>query len=261
MRVTISRATTNEVIFALVDGPQHLNAWPIGGEVFGLERDGLSGWFDSVDPRVEEMPDLPGQHGSFWPEEVLLASRILTIRGFHARVKGESSTLAVARIRDLITSLIGVALRIRVHDAAGPREVTGYIASKIPLTRVTERGTKFSLIITCPDPLKYGDPVHYPAGEGALTIENTGTGEVAFTISTTSPITSLDVRYGTDRVTWAGSSNGLVLDLADGRPLNLDGFETGYLIAADAIRIPQGQHQVSITADAPLTLTLRPGWK
>lgn len=261
MRVTISLASTNEPVFSLVDG-SWLNSWPVRGELLALEKDGLDGWYESVDPRVDDMPELPGQHGSFWPEEVLLASRVLTIRGFHYGMVGRSSTLAVARFRDLVASLVGVALRVAVEDAAGMREVTGYISSQVPMTLLTERGTKFSLIIMCPDPLKYGQAVAYPAGGGVVSLENVGTGDVAFTVSTQSRIKSLQVQYSGSRFVWEGDSkDGLFVDLADGRPVDAAGAEVGFLVDADPIRVPPGRHSVSVVADVPVTVTLRPGWK
>lgn len=268
MRVTISRATTpDDPVLTLVDGPDWLNSWPIRGEVWGLEKEGLDdGWYSSAEPRIESMPDRPGVDGTFWPEESLLTSRTVPIRGFHSvdgHGLGSGSTLSVAQARDLIASFAGTAVRVIVEDAAGLREVTGYVSARPMVRRINERQTAFSIIVTCPDPLKYGPAVEYqrPSGTGVLELENVGTGDVAFTVSAATRIRSLSVRHAGRTVSWAGDSVGLLLDLADGRPLAPNGSETGYLVSADDIRVPPGRHPVTITADAPVTVTLRPGWK
>lgn len=262
MRVTILDAGTGDHLMSLVDGTP-LNDFPLHGMVAALEYDGLDGWHEGIDPKYEDPGEMPSQAGAFWPEKVFLASRLVTIRGFVALLGDGGSTVSLAAARDGVAALVGRALRVSVHDESGFREVTGYLPSRTTHTRVSGAAFKFTLIIQCPDPLKYGLAVTHvlAAGLHELELENTGTGDVAFTVSTGALITSLDVQYGGNRVTWGGNSNGLVLDLADGRPLNPAGNETGSLVAADLIRIPSGRHTVTVTADAPVTVTLRPGWK
>lgn len=228
-----------------------------------LEPD-LEGWHDGAELRVEEMPEIPGMHGTFWPDEVLMGARVLTIPGY-VQVRGEAgSSLGLAAARNRLLGLVGEPLTIQVIDEAGPLQVSGYLAAPpILQRRVARRRFGFSLVVRCPDPLKYGPLVHHrhTVGETSLELENSGTGDVAFVVSAATRIRSLLVELGQNRVEWIGDATGLVLDLADGRPLAPSGSETGYLVSADAVRVPPGVHALRVVADAPVTVSIRPGWK
>lgn len=256
MRVTIKPQHSDE--FTLVDGT-FLNSWSPGGEMFILRRDGLQGWFESAESRGEEMPGLPGTSGQFWPEEVFTNGRVLTVRGTHIS-QGNASTLSTARFRDSLAALVGQSLSMWVADSAGSREVSGFVSGRVNTVHRTETVTDFSLIITCPDPLKYGQPVTYQ-GPGLLPVENIGTGDVPLVVSTPDRVTRIYLELAGRRVEWQGDAEGLVLDLSDGVPRDSHGDEVGVLVWADLLRVPPGQHELQVESDAVVTLTVRPGWK
>lgn len=261
MRVTVTPSNHPEWGFTLSDA-SHLNRMVRHGVAWILAKDdGLEGWYESADTRVDSMPDLPGVDGQFWPEQVLLTARTLAIRGYVFAVDGRASSVSVALARDRIAALVGEPLTVTVEDPSGVREVTGYVSGRTAPNRMTELGFPFSIVVTCPDPLKYGGHVNTVAGDGVVVLENAGTGPVAFTVSTDQRITQLQVEFQGRKVSWWGDSLGLVLDLADGRPLSGDGVETGQLLSADEIRVPVGRHEVSVLADAPVMVSLRPGWR
>lgn len=255
MRVTIQPKHSPE--FVLVDFT-HLNTHEVAGDLHILQS--LEGWFESVNPRIEAQPDVPGVDGMFWPEESFLSGRIVTIRGTHA-VGDRSSTLSAASFRDRLASMAGQPVSVHVADASGRREVSGYVASAVRVTHRTERVTGFTIIVSCPDPLKYGSPVNYAAGTGVLSVENTGTGDVAPVATALGRVTNVRVARGSQVVEWQGDSEGLVLDIADGVPRNLAGEETGVMVWADPLRVPPGVHELTVISNAELTLTVRPGWK
>jgi hypothetical protein len=110
-----------------------------------------------VQPRYEA-PEIIGGDRSYAPDEILLSSRLLTIRGFY-RAGREASSIGTARFEDQLAALVGEWLQITIEDSAGVRTAEGFV-SAIPVnTRVNEWTVKFSLIVLCPDPLKYGPTV------------------------------------------------------------------------------------------------------
>lgn len=257
MRVTITPASRPQAAFSLVDGSP-LNTWPVLGEVFGLESGGLDGWKNGVAPRYEA-PEIPGQDGSYAPDEVLLSSRVVTIRGFYA-ARRPASSLGVAAFEDLIASLIGEWLTVEVEDSTGTRSAEGFV-SAIPVnTRLSEHRLKFTLIVLCTDPLKYGAAVPFPVTGRTVTVENTGTGRVFPWFVVEGPVTVLDVRAGGYRVRWVGDAVDLTLDLRDAMPLS-GGFETGTLVFAEVFRLPPGTSTLAVDCDGDLTIGVAPGWK
>lgn len=261
MRVTVTPDRHPSWGFTLSDG-SHLNRLVRDGVAWILTKgDGLEGWYESADPRVEVMPDVPGVDGAYWPEEILLSSRTLAIRGQVIALGSRASSVGVASIRDRIAALVGEPVTVSIEDPAGVREVRGYVSGRTAPNRTNEKGFPFMIVVTCPDPLKYGQAVRYPAGTGPLVLENIGTGEVPFTVTTPNRVTSLQIEYAGNRFVWAGDADGLTVELADGRPLDAEGYQVGYLIDADPIRIPHGAHSVSVKASTPVTVLLRPGWR
>ena len=226
--------------------------------VLGLERDGLHGWKNGVEPRYEA-PEIPGGDGNYAPDEINLAARLLTIRGFR-RVFSPASTVGLAAFEDFLASLVGEWLTITVEDAAGPRTVSGFV-SAIPVNdRVSEWTVKFTLIVLCPDPLKYGSPVPFLAPTGTVLVSNAGTGRVFPRLEVTGPVTVVDVQVPGRRVRWVGDANGLLLDFADAFPLS-GGVEVGTLVHAGLFRIPPGTTAIAVTTDGDLTIGVAPGWK
>jgi hypothetical protein len=262
MRVLVTPVNRPRDALVLVDGSP-LNTWPIRGEVVGLQKDGLEGWYESATPRVD-LSEISQQHGSYWPGLVLMNARILTIRGFHRAFRTESSTLAVARIRDQLAALVGEDLAITVEDAAGPRTVTGILTDQVATTHKNTITTLFSLIITCPDPIKYGPPVPRSASGGTVQVENLGSADTWPTIDATGTLTNLRLALAGRVVEWQGSSTGLHLDMRDGLPMTPAGVEVGALVHDDLLVVPPGTSSIEVTtvpAGRPVTVTVRSGWK
>lgn len=257
MRITVTPVSRPQDAFTLVDG-SWLNQWPVDGTVCGLQRDGLDGWKNGVEPRYEA-PEIPGGDGNYAPDEINLAARLLTIRGFK-RIFSPASTVALAAFEDLLAALVGEWLTITVEDAAGARTVSGFV-SAIPVNdRVSEWTVKFTLIVLCPDPLKYGQLTRFPAPAGAVVVSNAGTGRVFPVLEVTGPVTTVDVQVPGRRVRWVGVADGLALDFADAFPLS-GGVEVGTLVDAELFRLPPGQTTISVATDGDLTIGVAPGWK
>lgn len=258
MRVTVMLLDHPERVLTLVDGSWMNHRW-LGGEILGLEKQGIDGWYDSLSPRDADPQAIPQQDGSYWPAMVNVAHRVVTVRGVH---RG-SSSLHVARFRDILAALVGEALEVRVDDASGARSAQGFVSAQIPATLTDARTTRFSLIVTCPDPLKYGPEVLFTGAGGAVTVENTGTGDVFPRFDVAGPVSEFSASLGDSTVQWAGPSGvGLSLDMSDGLPLR-GGSVVGTLVQDDLIKIPPGVSTVSVsaTAGASVQVAVKPGWK
>lgn len=254
MRVTITPASRPQWAFSLIDG-SWLNTWPLRGEVIGLERDGLVGWDEGVEPRYEA-PEIPGQDGNYAPDMVTLAARVVTIRGFYA---GNASTSA-SQFKDRLAALVGEWLTLTVEDSAGVRSAEGFV-SAIPVNeRISDQRLKFTLVILCPDPLKYGPPATYPVTGTVVTVDNAGTAGAFPLVEVTTPVTHLDLQAGGRRVRWVGSAPNLTLDFRDAFPLS-GGVEVGTLVFADLFRIPPGGAQIEVDSDGDVTVKVASAWK
>ncbi len=252
MRVTISSPLG---VLDLVDGP-HENRAP-GPGVWGLERDGLSGWYEPAPPRAEAAL-IPQMHGAFWPAQMLLNPRILTIRGFH---RDRSSTVAEAVARDRIAALITQEITVHVQDAAGWRTVTGFNGSQPDFRALGEFTCGFALILTCPDPRKYGPEAIFTAVGSMISAENSGTAETYPLIDVTGRVTDLTLTQGTRRIRWAGNATGLQIDTRTGLATS-NGIEVGGLIDDAISALPPGKTplSVSVTAGAQVRMKVRPAW-
>lgn len=257
MRVTVTPSQRPRDAFTLIDGSP-LNSYDPRAEVIGLDRGGLDGWKNGVAPRYEA-PEVVGGDGSYAPDEILLSSRVLTIRGFY-RAGELASSVAAAHFEDRLAALLGEWLHVTVEDAAGIRAVEGFV-SAIPVNeRIEDSLVRFTLIILCPDPLKYGPAVWVPAAPGMVAVENAGTGRVFPRFAVTGALTYLDVQVPGYRVRWQGDAVDLALDLRDALPLS-HGQETGVLVHAEVFRLPPGRTTITVATDGALQIGVAPGWK
>lgn len=261
MRITVTPLARPQDAFTLTDGT-NLNAWVAGSMSIGLEKNGLEGWHEGVAPRYDA-PGIPRGDGLYPPDEIYLSERVVTIRGFaRAWQWGGGSSLDIVRFDDLLASLVGADIEVRVEDSAGVRAVEGFISSIPVRERVGEWAEKFTLVISCPDPLKYGTPVLYPVTGGTAVVQNAGTGDVWPRVLVSGRVRSLDVTFGGRRVAWAGdSATGLVLDMRTAIPLDGLGRETGLLRFAQTFRVPPGESRIAVDSDASVQVEVTPGWK
>jgi hypothetical protein len=257
MRVTVTPLSQPSWAFSLMDG-SGLTRWPINGEILGTLRDGLDGWLNGVAPKYEA-PDIPGDHGSYSPDEIYLSSRILTIRGVYRATRAASSVSASA-FADRIAALIGEYLTITVEDAAGVRTVEGFVSAIPAHDRRADHTFLFTLIITCPDPLKYGREVLFPVTGSTVTVDQPGTGRVFPRVLVSGPVTVLDVQVPGYRVRWVGEAPNLDLDFRDAFPLS-GGVETGTLVWSQVFRLPPGESTIAVESDGDVQIGIRPGWK
>ncbi|WP_130414587.1 hypothetical protein [Xylanimonas ulmi] len=221
----------------------------------------ISGWFGTASPRVDLSP-VPQGDGAYWPAQLLSEHRIVTIRGL---VRGVS-TIEAAAERATLNALAGRRLTVCVEDAGGPRFADGFVSAALdPTVRVLQNGLWFSLIITCPDPNKYGLPVDVPAVGGAVGFDNAGNAPTWPTFVVGGPVTAFTAAIDGQVVSWAGNApSGVVIDTYDGVPLDPAGNPAGVLVDDDVFQLPPGASSVAVTttpAGVPVSLRARAAWR
>lgn len=221
--------------------------------VLYLVKDGLDGWYGTPKPN-ESATSVPQRDGGYWPSRLTSASRTLTIK--YAGVA--RSTVEAAHLRDRVCALACLPLTVTVHDAAGARSVTGFLADDPePSMFSTELGFQGSLVISCPDPFKYGRPVvwrQYKAG--LIHVANAGNAP-SWPLLRSTGATSFDITFQGRRVSWKGAAAPLELDFTDMIP------SQGTVSHDDAFQIPPGAWDLTVTqAGSPdISMTVSPAWR
>lgn len=244
MRFTISDGSGERiVIHDSTDGQRY---------GYHLAKDGVKGWFGS--PQVRESVTAGvGHDGDFWPPSMTQGARTVTVTGYVLA----DSTMELAREVDRIDGLAGKRLTIACEDAHGTRTATGYLSDDPdPTVYPSEQEAGFSLVITCPDPHRYGPWVAY---EGGGTVANHGNAASWPRVHAEGdPLTRLTLSCGSQSVEWSGSADSLDLDLSD---LSV---ATGTLSQDNAFQVPPGGVRVTVsTAGTSATATVygRDAWR
>ena len=261
MRINIERTDGAFGTLTLLGGAPP-GEWPAASGVWGLERAGLDGWYDSVDPRLSAPVEIPGADGSFWPERIFSRSRIVTIRGFYSIVGSQASEVTLGAARDVVAAFRAAPVRVTVSDEVGDRFVTGYVSSQVTVTKVSERAFKFTVIVTCPDPVKYGTVSTFDVAAGSSTVKffNSGRADVSPIVQSLGRISSLSVKHDGFEFSWTGNTTMLTIDLLDGIPRGPDGAETGTVVFGEAIRFAPGESIATVISDQKTMWSVRAGW-
>lgn len=222
--------------------------------VWAIKKNGITGILGT--PAVRETTtDIPQMDGAYWPSRLTQKPRSISLDCF---IKGLSS-VETAQARDRINALTGRTLDITIEDASGLRTLTGYLtADPEPLMRFREQAFEFGLVITCPDPFKYGRPQTFAASYGVIRAVNEGNAATWPLIQVTGHATTLHLKCGdTGEIRWEGDTGDLTLDMRDMIP------SAGRITLDHAFPIPPGTHDVTVQTNtgAAVTLTLRPAWR
>lgn len=221
------------------------------GAVWGVE--GMDGWDGT--PAVRESPVArPQADGSLMPSRLTVDQRVLTIR---CLVKC-SSTLAADALKDRVSDLMARVLTVSVEEPVGVREVTGFLSADPTTTLVfRDQAVRFSLIVTCPDPLKYGRGLHFDGDGSLVRVTNPGRMPAWPTVSVMGRVTALTVSHQGSTVTWQGDSAGLILPFASMIP------SCGAVRKDEAFTLPPGDSTCRYTVDegADVSVTIRPAWR
>ncbi|WP_424936667.1 MULTISPECIES: hypothetical protein [Bacteria] len=220
-----------------------------------LEDEGLDGWYTPPAPRATSDP-VPDGDGGYWPSRFLLSPRTVTIRGAHV---AETSTLARAAAEDWLASLDG-EFPVVVEDEHGAREITAFQSAAPTLKRLDDYAVAFSLIVTAPDPIKYGRRAAFSGDH----VENAGgTPVLPWRIVTSGRATRINVSLAGHRIRWVGNSQSITIDLRTGTARDARGSDvTMGLIEDDVPLLPPGRSPLVIDSDAAhVAVEVRPGWR
>ena len=226
--------------------------WEAGDRRLILKKDGIKGLYGS--PNIREKPlDRPQMDGAYWPSRLTQESRTITLDAFAHGL----SSVETMNLIDRLNALTGRALTVLVEDSAGRRTLSGWLAADPePLMLVTQRHFEFALIITCPDPYKYGEWLWQAPQAGRVRVDNTGTAPTWLQFRASSRITRLHGVWSDAEIEWEGDTASLTLDTRDMIP------SAGLVTADWAMPVQPGVTQVTVDTDCTdLRVGFRPAWR
>lgn len=245
---------TDHDCITLTDHPENRH------DFWCIKEGGVSGLYGT--PAVRESPtDRPQASGAYWPSRLTQKPRSVSIDAYVMT----PSSLDAAMARERVNNLVGRELTLIEETPLGRRMMTGYLASDPePTMRLwAHRAFEFGLVVTCPDPLKYGAEQEFPAVRSTCVTVNAGNAPTWPRIRVTGPVKTLSVRLsdaGADGlVVWQGDEeDGLDLDFRDMIP------SRGIVTDDRAFPIPPGTHHLTVdtgNVDAKAAVVLRPAWR
>ena len=138
------------------------------GQELVLDTDGLSeqgwglaswgdgameGWWEPPAPRAEAVAR-PQSDGAYAPASLLVGARVLTVVAHH-----DTTTAAAERLaREQVAAVCRGRIRVVVEEAGRVCHVRGFVSEQVRMTHRSGTRSTWTLIITCPDPLRYEGP-------------------------------------------------------------------------------------------------------
>jgi hypothetical protein len=218
---------------------------------------GVRGWFGSPEAR-EGVTKASGHDGDFWPVTMTQGARTSTLSG--AILAG--STVGLARELDRLDALVGKRLAVTCEDAHGARMAEGFVSDDPDpeIDGATEQTATFDLVITFPDPHRYGRWSTVTPYGGKARLPNEGNIPSYPRVHVASgddqtKFTYLAFSSGSQKVTWTGSALSLDIDLADMVP------STGTVGINNAFAVPPGGCVASVSSDGDVTIDVRDAWR
>lgn len=226
--------------------------WEAGDRSLILKKDGIKGLYGTPATR-ESVLDRPQMDGAYWPSRLTQGARTVTLDAFAHGL----SSIETMQLINRLNNLLGRELTLLVEDAAGRRTLTGWLAADPePLMLVTQRHVDFALVITCPDPYKYGGWLWQAPQAGRVRVDNTGTAPTWLRFRASSRITTLYAVWGDAQIEWKGDTASLTLDTRDMIP------SAGQVNADWALPVQPGSTQLTIRTDcSTLEVGIRPAWR
>lgn len=216
-----------------------------------LLEDGVDGWFGT--PAIREEPITRNQaDGDYMPSTMTQGARIVTLRGYGAF----DSTVECAAFCDLLNSFICQSLTLSCEDSHGRRSAKCFISDGPEIDLFPdEQSLQFTIIVTCPDSRKYGNPVTFTPSGGWCMVTNEGNCGSYPIVHVEGHITNMTLKLGDQQVTWTGNAESLDIDFRDMQP------SSGAIVMDNAFEIPPGDSALAVTCDGALTVTVKPAWR
>lgn len=216
-----------------------------------LLEDGVDGWFGT--PPIREEPIARSQaDGDYMPSTMTQGARIVTLRGYAAF----DTTIECAAFVDLLNSFTCQSLTLSCEDSHGRRSAKGFMSDgPDPVLFPDEQSLQFTIIVTCPDSRKYGNPIEFTPSGGWCMVTNEGNCGTYPTIHVDGHITTMTLKLGSQQVTWSGDAETLDIDFRDMQP------SSGAIVMDNAFEIPPGDSAIAVACDGLLTVTVKPAWR
>ncbi|WP_315502926.1 hypothetical protein [Actinomyces radicidentis] len=144
-RVRVIDDSTGTELVALADRISE-QGWGLASYAAGS----LEGWWTPPTPRADAI-ERPQADGAFAPASLLVKARVLTLVIHH----DSSTALLERRAREQIAVLSRGWVRVVVEEEGRTSHVRGFVSERVKLTHRSGTRSTWSLILTCPDPLKY----------------------------------------------------------------------------------------------------------
>lgn len=216
-----------------------------------LLEDGVDGWFGT--PSIREEPIARDQaDGDYMPSTMTQGARIVTLHGYAAF----DSTVECGAFEDLLNSFVCQSLTLSCEDSHGRRSAKGFISDGPDISLFPdEQSLQFTIIVTCPDSRKYGNPVAFTPSGGWCMVTNEGNCGTYPIVHVEGHITTMNLKLGSQQVTWVGDAESLDIDFRDMQP------SSGAIVMDNAFEIPPGDSALAVTCDGTLTVTVKPAWR
>ena len=217
-----------------------------------IAKDGVSGWHGTPAPRNAAV-EASGHDGDFFPIDLTSGARTVTIQGY---IK-ERSNVAFARALDRLNSLVGKHIKLECHDFNGVRTAEGFVSDDpAPTVSKLHNFAEFTLVVTCPDPLRYGRWASY-AGQKVRVPNNGNADSYPKVIANgyEQKVTNLALACDGQQVRWSGSADSVEIDFATMVP------SSGTVTLDNAFAIPPGGAVVTMQSDGYAVLMARDAWR
>lgn len=215
-----------------------------------IEEAGIEGWHSAPAPQQEGEAVPAG--GAAWPPLITPSARVVTVH----LASDSASALEAAQINDLLNGFFGKAVEIAVTDASGRRTAQGYLSDQ-PTVAFTafQRKLIVDLIVTCPDPNRYGAWASYDVTHGATILQG-GNAPSYPVVEASGACTALTVEIDGRTLKWSGTGP-VSIDFRTGKA------STGTVTVDDAAPLEPGRNSVEVSAAGAgsVTLRCRPAWR
>lgn len=243
MRVELSSPTSS--IFAGVPRDGYVGQLYIG-------EDGIEGWYSMPAPQQagEALP-LPG--GASWPVSLTPSARVVTL---HLVAVAESS-VALQEVLASIGALCYQPLTLTVIDASGPKSAECYMSDEASVSlQPQETAALVDVILTCPDPLRYGPEQTVSGSGGAFSAYVGGNAPTWPVFTFGGNVTAVTLSSGGSTVSWSGTGP-VTIDMSD------VSASTGSISSDDGFAIGPGNSYVSYQATGATSssMAFRPAWR
>lgn len=225
------------------------------GDTQGWTLCSVDGWFGS--PDVRESPvGMSMEDGDYFPNTLSQGARVVTLSILY---KG-SSSVDVETAINRVNAMIGKHLELVAETADGSKTCECYIsADPEPNTTTHAQAVSMDIILTCPDPRKYGIRASYDY-KPVLTIANNGNVDMYPIVNiqgTNENITEFRYTCKGKSLKWTGDARAITLDLK-----NMTA-SSGIFTEPVLVPIPAGSAMVEMSANTAVsgTVSVQPAWR